>query len=51
MKDIDLPLTEEWLKENGFKWHQFDRQPDKHWLLWLGHVECGRPAGHDRRRG
>lgn len=29
-------LTEEWLKANGFKWHQFDRQPDKHWLLWLG---------------
>jgi len=29
-------LTEEWLKRVGFKWHQLDRQPDKHWLLWLG---------------
>lgn len=30
------PITEKWLKEVGFKWHQLDRQPDKHWLLWLG---------------
>jgi hypothetical protein len=30
------PITEGWLKSVGFKWHQFDRQPDKHWLLWLG---------------
>lgn len=30
------PITVEWLKEVGFRWHQFDRQPDKHWLLWLG---------------
>lgn len=30
------PITEEWLKQAGFKWHQFDRQSDKHWLLWLG---------------
>jgi hypothetical protein len=29
-------ITEEWLKEAGFKWHQLDRQPDKQWLLWLG---------------
>lgn len=29
-------LTEDWLRTNGFKWHQFDRQPNKHWLLWLG---------------
>ena len=32
----DDPITEEWLKASGFKWHQFDRQPTKHWLLWLG---------------
>jgi hypothetical protein len=32
----DDPITEEWLKSSGFKWHQFDRQPSKHWLLWLG---------------
>ncbi len=30
------PITEGWLREVGFKWHQFDRQPTKHWLLWLG---------------
>lgn len=30
------PITEDWLRAAGFKWHQFDRQPDKHWLLWLG---------------
>lgn len=22
------PITEEWLKSVGFKWHQFVRQPD-----------------------
>lgn len=33
---IDMPLTEEWLKEAGFKRHQLERQPDKHWLLWIG---------------
>lgn len=31
-----MNITEDWLREVGFKWHQFDRQPDKHWLLWLG---------------
>ena len=30
------PITEEWLREVGFRWHQFDRQPNKQWLLWLG---------------
>jgi hypothetical protein len=29
-------ITAEWLASVGFKWHQLDRQPDKHWLLWLG---------------
>jgi len=33
---LNEPITEEWLKSVGFKWHQFDRQPDKQWLLWLG---------------
>lgn len=32
----DLPITEEWLKEVGFKWHQIERQPDKQWCLWMG---------------
>ncbi len=26
---LNEPITEEWLKSVGFKWHQFDRQPDK----------------------
>lgn len=38
MSMTDEPITEAWLKANGFKWHQFDRQPDKHWLLWVGDV-------------
>jgi len=29
-------ITEVWLREVGFKWHLFDRQPDKHWALSLG---------------
>lgn len=29
-------ITEEWLRSVGFRWHQLERQPDKHWLLWLG---------------
>lgn len=29
-------ITEDWLKEVGFKWHQLERQSSKHWLLWLG---------------
>lgn len=33
---ISLPITDEWLASIGFKWHQFDRQPTKHWLLWIG---------------
>jgi hypothetical protein len=30
------PITEKWLAEVGFKWHQLERQPGKQWLLWLG---------------
>lgn len=29
-------ITEDWLKSIGFKWHQLERQPSKHWLLWVG---------------
>lgn len=36
-----LPITEEWLKEVGFKWHQLERQPSKHWVLWLGGAVAG----------
>lgn len=38
------PITEDWLKSAGFKWHQFDRQPDRHWLLWLGAGLRERPS-------
>lgn len=31
----DEPLTEEWLAKVGFCWHQLDRQPQRHWLMWL----------------
>lgn len=34
--DNKEPISEEWLKSAGFKWHQFDRQTEKQWCLWLG---------------
>lgn len=40
---IPQPITADWLKSIGFKWHQFDRQPDKHWLLWIGEAMNGGP--------
>lgn len=36
------PIDEAWLRQIGFKWHQFNRQPDKHWLLWIGGAMRGR---------
>ena len=30
------PITEDWLREAGFRWLQMERQPDRHWLLWIG---------------
>lgn len=36
MNDHSTPITEGWLEQAGFKWHQIERQPSKHWLLWLG---------------
>ncbi len=30
------PISEEWLSAVGFKWHELERQPAKHWVLWLG---------------
>src|SRR5262245_40223058 len=36
MNDGNELITDEWLAEVGFKWHQLERQPYKHWLLWLG---------------
>lgn len=32
----DGPLSEDWLRDVGFKWHQLERQTEKHWLLWVG---------------
>lgn len=29
-------ITEEWLKETGFKWHEIERSVSKHWILWIG---------------
>ena len=40
----DDPITEEWLKDVGFKWHEFDLQNTKHWLLWLGGGLKEKPA-------
>lgn len=39
-----LRITEDWLRETGFRWEQLDRQPTKHWVLWLDRAEpdaCG----------
>ena len=35
-EDLNTLLTEDWLRQVGFKWHQLERQPTKQWLLWLG---------------
>lgn len=40
-----LLITADWLAEVGFKWHQVDRQPSKHWVLWIGDA-CG-ASGED----
>jgi hypothetical protein len=29
-------ISEDILRTLGFKWHQLDRQPSKHWILWIG---------------
>lgn len=29
------PITEDWLKSVGFKWHELERQGSKQWLLWM----------------
>ncbi|WP_421793448.1 hypothetical protein [Hydrocarboniphaga effusa] len=56
---VDHAITADWLRDVGFKWNQLDRQPDKHWTLWLGNVLKERmtstddlgielaPLGHD----
>jgi len=47
MSDPFNLLSEDWLKVNGFKWHQFDRQPNKQWLLWLGDALDDRASSSD----
>lgn len=37
--ELAMPITAEWLKEVGFRWHQFDRQPERQWLLWIGQMQ------------
>jgi len=33
---LDLQsITDEWLQEQGFRWHQLERQTNKQWLLWV----------------
>jgi hypothetical protein len=37
MEDLNNELiSEPWLVSVGFRWHQLERQPNKHWVLWLG---------------
>lgn len=36
LPQLDLPIDENWLRDLGFNWHQLERQPSKHWLLWIG---------------
>lgn len=43
----DTPITEDWLKEVGFKWEQLARQATKHWTLWLGDAVRGRNSMTD----
>lgn len=37
------PITEDWLKEIGFKWHEVERS-GKHWILWIGSSLANNPA-------
>ena len=41
-------ITEDWLRETGFRWHQIERQTAKQWLLWLGDVTGTRDDGKRR---
>jgi hypothetical protein len=34
-------ITESWLKEAGFRWHEVINDPSRHWLLWIGHAIDG----------
>lgn len=45
---MDNTLTEDWLRDAGFKWEQFDRQPSKHWVLSIA-TACIDPHEKGRR--
>ena len=34
-------ITEEWLKESGFRWDEWERSGGKHWTLWFGDLTAG----------
>lgn len=40
-------ISEEWLQAIGFRWHQLDRQSDKHWLLWIGGAQYSRTTTYE----
>jgi len=42
-------ITEDWLRDCGFKWEQHDLQPSKHWVLWIGSacLDYGRTQSPD----
>lgn len=42
-------INDEWLRETGFKWEQGERQPTKHWLLWIADA-CVDPVEPGRRK-
>lgn len=44
---MNEPITEAWLSEVGFKWHQLERQQHRHWLLWLGDALSERATSFD----
>jgi len=43
--DLDFPIDEAWLRAAGFMWQQGERQPAKHWLLWLGQALAEQEGG------
>lgn len=38
MSTMNDAIDEQWLRDCGFRWHEFERSGGKHWLLWIGGV-------------